>query len=419
MTSGGSMTSKRSPIRVTLRRGRSKPFWLGHPWVFSGAIHKVVGDAEGAGGPCEVVDERGNVVGTGFYNPQGRIAVRLLQHRRTTDHPFSHRPVDELLATRIRAAAAWRSDLGFPNASTTAYRLVNAEGDGLSGLLVDVFGDVAVVQLAAKAMVARTETIRKQLVAAAGVKRVVFMVTSTASKLEGMPVLLRSVDAAGDEVEVEDVTVKENGVTHVVNLQRGQKTGFFCDQRDNRARFGGMSEGHDVLDLYAYSAGFSLSALTAGARSAIAVDTSKPALAAAQTSAAAGGFEGGLQTVKEDVVTYLKQLNAQNRMFTRIVCDPPKFASGRSHLADALKKYARVNTLAMSLLADDGLMLTCSCSRHVSAIDFERMLTEAGHRLRRSVQVLGSWGQPADHPTLSVAPEGRYLKAFLVRMGAR
>ena len=407
-------------VKVTLARGKSKPFWIGHPWVFSGAIDKVEGavaaaSADGLGGaPAVVADERDNLLGTGWYAPDAQIAVRLLWHRRTTDLPFAPPSFESLLNDRMRAALRLRESLGFPNAATNVYRLVNAEGDFLPGLVVDRLGAVVSLQLGSRQMLDARPQIVAFLREAVRPERVVVSVSETSSRLEGIPTLheLEPEPGKGEKAETE---VVESGLRYRIDLTSMQKTGFYADQRENRARFAALTPGKTVLDAYCHFGGFGLHAARAGAASVTQVDTSNPALESAREAARLNGIEG-IEALNADAIVYLKEQQAAGRTWDRIVIDPPKFAQGRSHLEDALQKYARLNTLAMASLAPGGLMLTCSCSRHVGEDEFGRMLTESGHRLRRSVRVLERWGQPADHPTLSVAPEGRYLKAWLVAL---
>jgi 23S rRNA (cytosine1962-C5)-methyltransferase len=172
-----------------------------------------------------------------------------------------------------------------------------------------------------------------------------------------------------------------------------------------------------VLDAYCHVGGFGLQAARAGASHVVQVDSSNVAIDGARAAAELNGLADRTEALMADAIVYLKEAQAAGKTFDRIVVDPPKFAQGRSHLEDALQKYARLNTLAMATLSEGGLLLTNSCSRHVGEDEFGRMLTESGHRLRKSVRVLERWGQPADHPTLSVAPEGRYLKTWLVSLG--
>ena len=399
-----------APLRVHLKRGRSKPFWVGHPWVFSGAIDKVDGEVGELGGECVVLDERGNVLGSGSYNPQGAIAVRIWEHRRTTDREFEPQPFSELLAARVELAVTRRQILGFPSEDTDSYRLVNGEGDGLSGLVVDVFGDVVVAQLGSRGIYERREEVYDLLSSQLNPRAVVTVTTEDTSRLEAIPVEREVVRGALDG----PVEIEEGGARFQVDPVSGQKTGFYLDQRESRRAFGRISRDRSVLDLFSYTGAFGIRAAMDGATSVTAVDSSRPALDRAQANADLNGVGDRWTPWTGDAMSYLKAARAEGRKWDRIVCDPPKFAKGRSHLDDAIKKYARLNTLALGALSPGGMLLTCSCSQHVSEKDFLRMLTDAGHRLRRGVQVHGLWGQPADHPHLAVAPEGRYLKVALV-----
>lgn len=413
---GGEVVRASGEVKVTLARGKSKPFWIGHPWVFSGAIDKVEGATGTFGAPCVVEDERGNPLGTGYYSPDAQIAVRLMWHRRTTDLPFTPPTFEALLDERLAGAIALRRALGFPSERTDVYRVVNAEGDLLPGLIVDRLGKVVSVQLGSRQMLDAKDSIVRALTRELAPERLVISVSETASRLEGLP-LMHELEPAPQKGDKAEVQVIEDGLRYRIDLTAIQKTGFYADQRENRARFATLCAGRTMLDAYCHLGGFGLQAARAGARSVTQVDTSNPALELAREAARLNGLEANIEALSADAIVYLKEQQAAGRTWERIVIDPPKFAQGRSHLEDALQKYARLNTLAMATLAPGGLLLTCSCSRHVSEDEFGRMLTESGHRLRKSVRVLERWGQPADHPTVSVAPEGRYLKAWLIALG--
>ena len=404
----------RRPVRVILKRGKSKPFWVGHPWVFSGAIKRVDGDCpEDTGTACVVEDDLGNVLGSGFYNPNGHIAVRLFEHRRSTDISFEPTPFDKLVRQRLERAVARRAALGLPNDTTDAVRLVNAEGDGLPGLIVDQLADVLILQLNSRAMYDMRDVVVAELdTCRPGCSTIVAAVTDTASRLESIPVSFEAVRGS-----LGPVTCRENGVRFEIDLQHSQKTGLFIDQRDNRRRFAQLCASKTVLDVFCYVGGFGIGALVGGAHSVLAVDSSRAACDAARRNAELNSVADRFDIQCMDAMTALKELNGKRHAkFDRVACDPPKFARGRSHIKDALKKYVRLNTLALSVLADDGMLLSSSCSEHVSEKDFLRVLNEAGHRLRKNVVVHAMWGQAPDHPFSAVAPEGRYLKAALISL---
>jgi 23S rRNA (cytosine1962-C5)-methyltransferase len=415
----GAATTADGLLRVRLSRGKSKPFWVGHPWVFSGAIDEVRGTVTELGGLCLVEDERDNVLGWGYYNPSGQIAVRLWVHRRSTDLPFETPDFKTFLAARLADALALRKSLGLVNRTDlNVYRLVNAEGDGLSGLIVDRLGDVLSVQLNSRGMVEHRATVLDALRRVTGLEKLLVAIPDTAARMEG---LIPSLERVGPSSFTESKTLEvvENGVSYAIDLAAIQKTGFYADQRDNRLQFAASCKGARVLDAYCHSGGFGLQALKHGAAHVTFVDSSEPTIEAARRNAERNGVADRAELLADDAITFLKEKQALGETWPRVIIDPPKFAQGRTNLEDALQKYARLNTLALSVLAEDGLMVTCSCSQHVSEEDFGRMLTDAGHRLRKTVRVLARWGQPADHPTASVAPEGRYLKAWLISATSR
>jgi len=398
-------------LRVILKRGKSKPFWLGHPWVYSGAVHKVVGERSDTGGPCLVIDERDNVVGWGHYNPHARIAVRILEHRRTTEADFKPPVFLDFVAKRLHAARLSREKLRLPNAKTDAYRLVNAEGDGLSGLIVDVYGDRAVMQLNSKAMAESSKEIASLIMKESGVRSVRALVSAHGLKFEGIPPLN---ETYGEQEGSSEVDIVDNGVKFEVNLRTPQKTGFYLDQRENRRLLASYCSGKSVLDLYCHAGGFGLHALASGAASATFVDSSEPALDMVAKNLELNDVAG--ERFAMDAVTFLKNAKEEGRSWDVISCDPPKFVRARNHRDDGLKKYARLNHLALSMLKPGGVLLTCSCSEHVNRDDFLRVLTEAAHRMRKSIRVHRVLGQADDHPYVSVAPQSDYLKAFLVTL---
>jgi len=399
-----------APLRVILKRGRSKPFWVGHPWVFSGAIHRVDGAVGDMGGPCVVVDERDNVVGSGFYNPHSKIAVRILEHRRTTEREFVPGALLDLVRQRLVAAVERRQALGLPSEATTAYRVCHGEGDLLGGLVVDRMGPMAVIHLQSRAMYEAREAVGRLVADVLDLEQVVVVVGEEASRNEAIPTGIEDIGAAA----AAPVEVTEVGVRYRIDPADGFKTAFHADQRENRQRFAALTPGHEVLDLYCGAGGFGLHAAARGAQSVFAIDASETACRAAEANAEANKVSARVSVQCGDAMVFLKEAQAQGRAWPRIVCDPPKFARGRGHVKDAVNKLARLNTLAMASLTPGGLLLTCTGSPHVSDDAFVRVLTDAGHRLRRGVHVHGLWGQAPDHPFAAVAPEGRSLTVALV-----
>ena len=399
------MSSSAAPTTIYLKRGRANPLWQGHPWVFSGAVLR----EEGTPQPGDVVDVRdveGRFIGRGFHNARSQIRVRMVTQREEgVDAAFVKR--------RIEEAGALRRRLGLPSKSTNAYRLVNSEGDGLSGLVIDVYGDVVCVQFTALGMKRMEVEVVEALAAGAGLlappKAIVEVSAGGFAQLEGFGSATRVL--RGDPVEA--VRCVENDVVLEVEPLRGQKTGMFLDQRENRRVVAGLAKGARVLDVYTYAGGFSLAALKAGAKSATAVDSSSRALERAKRHAELNELQG-LDTVEADAFKFLE--TATPRAYDIVVIDPPKFARAKKDLPAALKGYQHLNHLAMNATADGGFLVTASCSQLVGEAELERIVAAAARDAGRRVQVLESRSQGADHPLPPAFDEGRYLKVLLCRV---
>jgi len=385
---------------LRLKQGRAKPIWFGHPWVYSEAV--AGGDAFEPGDEVRVVDHDGRAIGRGFANPRSQIAVRLATWR---DEPLDA----AFLAARLGEARALRERLGLPSEHTTCYRLMSSEGDSLPGLIVDVFGDAAVVQMTTLAMKRREEQVFDAVAALLGPRTIYETPAGGVAEIEGFKAQARVVRGEPRPT----VPCVENGILLEVEPIAGQKTGSFLDQRENRARIGRLARGARVLDLYTYAGGFALAAAQGGARSVVAVDVSARALERARAHFALNRL-GEVETVESDVFRYLERAPAG--AFDLVVCDPPKFARARKDLEAAMRGYRRLNALALAACADDALLATASCSQLVDAVAFERMLAAAAKDAHRRIQVLEIASQAPDHPVPAGFPEGRYLKFFVCRV---
>jgi 23S rRNA (cytosine1962-C5)-methyltransferase len=400
--------------RIILKRGRASPLWHGHPWVYSGAVERTEGQPE-PGDLVEVCDAEGRLIGRGLINPRSQIVVRLLTRKEEPLDPERPEAVDAaalavLIRRRIDDAVRLRRRLGLPSAETDAFRLVNSEGDGLPGLIVDRYGGAAAIQFTTLGLKRNEAAVFEALaalpeppdtlveVAAAGVARV-----------EGFPAVTRVV--RGQLPEGGAVTCREAGVRLRVDPTSGQKTGMFLDQRENRVLLGRLAAGASVLDVYSYAGGFALQALRHGARAVTCVDSSARALERARTHAELNGLPG-LTTVEADAFRVLEGVTPYAHDI--VVVDPPKFARAQKDLPAALKGYRRLNALALSAAAPGGLLATSSCSQLVSAEDFERVVAGAAQDAGRRVTVLLSASQGPDHPVPPAFPEGRYLKFLLL-----
>ncbi len=386
---------------VTLKQGRAKPLWFGHPWVYSEAVGR--SDEIEPGAEVRVVDHDGRFIGRGFANPRSQILVRIASNR---DLPLDEAWLDE----RLAAARQARVRLGLPSAETDAYRLVNSEGDLLPGLIIDVFGDAAVVQFTTLAMKRREEMVFDALARLLSPRTIYEAAVGNVAQIEGFTVQARV--ARGESRSV--VPCRENGVLLEVEPLVGQKTGAFLDQRENRAFVGGLARGARVLDLYTYAGGFALAAARGGATSITAVDVSPRALERARANFALNELPAP-ELVESDVFRWLERAPAGG--FDLVVCDPPKFARARKDLEAALRGYRRLNTLALAAISDGGLLVTASCSQLVDDHTFERMLAGAAKDAHRSLQVMHIAYQASDHLVPVGFPEGRYLKLFVCRAG--
>lgn len=389
------------PARIRLRPGREKALLAGHPWLFAGGIASEEGSPEAALARVERAD--GRPVGIGFYSPRSQVRVRLLT---TGDTPVDGR----LLAVRLAEAAALRRALVPPD--TDGYRILNAEGDGLPGWTVDRFGDVLVSQITVAGLDRLREMAYREL-AAAFPDAILFHLGSTAARRgEGLP--------AEDEVVTgqlpPEVRFRESGLEFVAEIG-GQKTGFYCDQRDNRRLVERLAAGRTVLDLFAHGAAFSIYALRGGAVRATAVESATRLLPVARRALLdnrldAARFEG----VAADVFADLRE---RTERYELVVCDPPPLVRRRAHLDAGARAYKDVNRLAFARVADGGLMLTFSCSGAVDARLFRQILFAAADEAGVRAQLLAPLAAGADHPVSIYHPEGEYLKGWLVRVAGR
>jgi 23S rRNA (cytosine1962-C5)-methyltransferase len=388
---------------VYLKRGRANPLWQGHPWVYSGAVAREEGSYE-PGDVVDVSDAEGRYIGRGFVNPRSQIRVRMVTTR--------DEAVDEkLIARRVKEAIGLRARLRLPSEETNAYRLVNSEGDGLPGLVVDVYGDVCAVQFTALGMKRREAEVYDALAQLLSPRAMVEVSAGGFAQVEGFASATRTV--RGEDTAAAAVRCRENGVELEVDPLHGQKTGMFLDQRENRRRLASLAKDARVLDMYTYAGGFALNALKAGAQQATCVDASGRALERVQAHAALNGLQG-IETVEADAFRYLEAVKP--RSYDVVVLDPPKFARARKDLEAALKGYQRLNALGMNACAEGALLATCSCSQLVDQESFERVIAGAAKDAGRRVQLLEVASQGADHPVPPAFPEGRYLKFMLCRV---
>lgn len=386
---------------IRLRRGKEESLLRFHPWVFSGAIDSMDDGIE-EGDTVIVAGADGNILGTGHYQI-GSIAVRMLSDKAIEiDAGF--------YAERLRHAWLLRQTLGIADESTDAYRLVHGEGDFLPGLIVDVYGPTAVMQAHSPAMHYARDIIAACLtnLEGAGIKNVYYKSETT------LP-YKASLDPQNDYIvgSYAGNEARENGLRFHVDWLKGQKTGFFVDQRDNRSLLERYSRGRRVLNMFCYTGGFSVYAMRGGAESVTSVDSSAKAIAL--TDANVGlNFPGDTRhkAVAEDAFKFLSAM--EQGEYDLVVLDPPAFAKHRSAIRNALRGYQRLNARAIEKMPSGSILFTFSCSQAISKEQFRLAVFSAAAQTGRKVRILHQLTQPADHPVNIYHPEGEYLKGLIL-----
>ena len=403
-------------MRVTLRQKRDFSVRKHHPWVFSGAVDCAV-EGVAVGETVEVADADGELLGYGSYSPASQIRVRMLS--------FDPKVVpDAKFVEGLVASAVGRRADFFANAYTNAMRLVNAESDGLPGVVADYYAGWVVCQFTS----AGAEFWKKEI-AAALMKFAPFCrgvgerVDVDVRAKEGLSIAVdgnrqqsTAFGVLAGEEPPELVEIFEGQVKFLVDVRKGHKTGFYLDQRDARAAVGALANGMDVLNCFSYTGGFGLFARAAGAASVTQVDISKDALELAKKNEALAHLCGTkMEYVEADVFQYLRKCRDAGRTFDMVVLDPPKFASVKSQVMKAARGYKDINLLAMKLLRPNGILATFSCSGAMTQELFDKVLAEASQDAGRDFQVIARTRQGADHPVALNFPEGFYLKGVILR----
>ncbi|HUJ87778.1 MAG TPA: class I SAM-dependent methyltransferase [Burkholderiales bacterium] len=393
-----------APARLVLHPGRDKSLRRRHPWLFSGAIARVEGEPQ-RGDTVEVVSDSGQALALAAYSPQSQIRARVWSF------DTGLRIDAEFLRARLARALALRAALPAARHGN-ALRLVHAESDGLPGLVVDRYDDVLVAQLLSAGAERWREPILDALAELTGCEAVYERSDAEVRALEGLAP--RSGFVRGDRAAARCAIV-EHGLSFHVDVEQGQKTGFFLDQRDNRQRVRALAAGRAVLDGFCYTGGFALAALAGGAERVLALESSAPALEVARENLAANALDAGrIEFVQADVFAHLRGLRDRGARFGLVVLDPPKFAPTAAQARNAARAYKDVNLLAFKLLAPGGLLATFSCSGGVPAELFQSIVAGAARDAGVEGKILGRFGPAADHPVALEFPEGDYLKGLLV-----
>lgn len=383
---------------IQLKRGKEESLLRFHPWVFSGAIHRVDSDIQ-EGDIVRVLTSDGNFIAVGHYQ-EGSIAVRVLT--------FSDVPIDDLFwASRLQSALTLRQTIALAdNPDNNTYRLVHGEGDHLPGLIIDVYGETAVMQAHSVGMHLCRKQIADQLVQVMGqrVRHVYYKSESTLAFMDPENGFLYG--GSRDNVAV------ENGLKFHVDWLRGQKTGFFVDQRENRRLLERYAPGRRVLNMFCYTGGFSVYAMRGGAELVHSVDSSAKAIELTNRNVELN-FPGDKrhQSYCEDA---FKFLDSSSQNYDLVILDPPAFAKHRGALHNALKGYTRLNQKAFQMIQPGGILFTFSCSQVVTKDHFRNAVFTAAALARRKVRILHQLHQPADHPVNIYHPEGEYLKGLVL-----
>jgi 23S rRNA (cytosine1962-C5)-methyltransferase len=392
------LSSEKNPVRLKLVRDRTRTLKQGYPWIYRDWLADVPNAP--AGSRAIVRDKDDALIAFGMFDPVSPLAVRVVALEQRLD--------ENLILAKLEGALALRHRLF--DAKTTGFRLIGGEGDGLAGLTCDLYGDHAVLKLDGDSPAGfwNVEGTADWLIERAGARNVFLKFRSDAATRG------RAVRGA---MPTEPVRFLENGLEFQADVVQGQKTGFFFDQRDNRARIGALARGKSVLNLFAYTGGFSVYAGANGATQVTSVDMAKPAMEEAERNWALNGLAPDIhQTAAMDAFQFLTDARAAKRVWDLVIVDPPSFAPAEKHVQKALASYQALFTSSIQVLSAGGIIALSSCSSHITPEMFFEIGEQAVSKARRRATVLGVYGQPADHPFPLVCRELQYLKFVLLQV---
>jgi 23S rRNA (cytosine1962-C5)-methyltransferase len=391
---------------VILKNGREKSIERHHPWIFSGAISEVRGNIDN-GDTVDVLDSHGRFLARGAYSTFSQIRVRIWtwDPNEIIDGNFFKERLERAIAARKR----W-----FDPQQTNAIRQVYAESDGLPGFIVDQYDDILVIQCLSSGAEFWRETLADTLLDLTSVRSIYERSDANIRSLEGLP---EHISTLRGNAPPQKIQIYENGMRFWVDIYHGHKTGFYLDQRANRARVKTIATGCEVLDCFMYTGGFVIAALQGGARSVVGVETSADAIALAKENLTLNGLPiEAIQWIEGDVFQVLRSLRDQARSYDLIILDPPKFAQSPSHVERAARGYKDINLLALKLLKPGGILVTFSCSGAVSSDLFQKIVAGAAIDAGVSAQIIERMFQGADHPVTLNYPEGAYLKGLMIQV---
>ncbi len=379
--------------KIYLKRNEERRILSGHLWVFSNEMEKIEGEPEN-GELVEILDSKNKFLGSGFYNKNSLIGIRLLSHKGITDLSF-------LIKEKIFAAYDLRKII-YPERKS--YRLVFSESDFLPGLIIDKYNNTFVLQVYSFGMQKNIGIIVDILKNELGAENIFSKNESYFRKLEGLH--------EEDEIylgKINEEIIEDGKLKYKINFT-GQKTGFYFDQGDNRFLMEIFCKGKKVLDAFCNSGGFGLHASSAGASSVTFVDSSSKAIEEAEFNFKMNSLKSGSEFIVSDVFDYLNKCIEENKRFDIVILDPPAFAKSKKSLPIAIKGYQKLNRLAMSILNENGFLVTSSCSHHLSEDNFIELIKKASIKTGKSIQLIDYNGASLDHPVLPAMPETSYLK---------
>lgn len=398
-------------VRVILKPRRAQPFFGRHPWVFESAIDAVecdTGEEPSAGTIVELWSAKHDFVARGLWNPNSNIRVRLYTW-------IQQQAIDsDLIRQRIASAVELRCGMFDLASEKVACRLIFSESDGLSGLSVDFYGRYLLVQFTSLALFQFRDAIIEALQAEVQPLGIWLRTEKGMREAEGLEVVDGLISG---QAPPRPMFMNDHGVEYGVDVQEGQKTGYYLDQRENRLSASRFTKGCSVLDAFCFSGGFGITAaVKGGASQVLGVDSSEPALALAAANAELNGVADKCQYRRGDVRAELELMVEQGTTFDVVVLDPPRMARTRGGLERAIKGYSRLNELGVAVLKRGGILVTCSCSGLVSRADFVEMISGVARATGRDIQILEQHGQPLDHPVSATCPETEYLKMLICRV---
>lgn len=385
---------------IKLQPAKQATIIQGHPWVFPKAIANDTSSIK-TGELVKVVSAQNEAIGVGVFNEHSLYRVRMLAY---ASEPVNLEDLAAIIEYRLRQAHYLRQQLSLPNSTTNAYRLFNSEGDGLSGLTIDIYETVIVISSSAFWVEAHRELIEAKIIGLFNSAKIIWFSQAKPLAQDGWQ------QAAEKNAEsLPQIEVAENGIRYFIDFNHVQKTGLFLDQRDNHRLIASLASGKRVLDLYCFTGGFALAAASANAKSVTAIDSSEPAILQAKHNANLNGFSG-INFQKADARENL-HLASEHEL---IILDPPKVVPSRKHLAKGEKYYQHLHSEIFQAMQRGSLLLTCNCSAAMTKENFLKLIQYCANKVNRRVRILGTYGAGSDHPMLCHFPEGNYLHAILL-----